>query len=61
MKNIAISNVICSGQLAVNVRMRLVDSVISNVVNKNPNCPAITVERENGLRNVATSNVITVE
>jgi hypothetical protein len=59
MRNIAISNVICSSQLAVSVRMRLVDSVIGNVVNKNPNCPAIRVKYPELLENVATVNTVT--
>ena len=38
----------------------LKDSVITNVVNCNPDCPVITVDRENGLDNVLTSNLLTV-
>jgi hypothetical protein len=35
------------------------DSVISNVVNKNPDTPAIVVLRENGLKNVQLNNIST--
>ncbi len=61
MRNIAISNVICASQLAVSVRMRLVDSVISNVVNKNPNCPAIRIKYPELLENVAVVNTVTAK
>lgn len=58
MRNITISNVIGVGKIAVTVGGFLTDSVITNVVNKNPNRPAIHVARENGLNNVLISNVI---
>ncbi|MBQ8510290.1 MAG: hypothetical protein IJ493_10330 [Clostridia bacterium] len=59
MKNITISNVICDANEAIRVSSYLNDSVITNVVNRNPHCPAISVKREDGLRNVAVSNVVT--
>ena len=59
MKNIAISNVICRSQHAILVAGYLRDSVISNVINRNPNCPVLTVHRENALTNVATANLVT--
>lgn len=59
MRNITVSNVICNSNTAVNVEGFLTDSVISNVVNQNPNCPALTVLRENGLNNVITNNLVT--
>lgn len=58
MKNITISNVICNGATAVHVVSFLTDSTIANVVNKNPNCPTVSVVRENGLNNVMISNTI---
>lgn len=57
MKNITISNVICDADWAILLAGYLVDSTITNVVNRNPNCPVIHVERENGLNNVLTSNL----
>lgn len=56
MRDITISNVICNSDKAVVIAGYLKDSVITNVINKNPNCPTITVERENGLQNVQISN-----
>ena len=58
MRNIAVSNVICNSRRAVNIAGFLTDSVITNIVNRNPECETITVDRENGLNNVSISNVI---
>ena len=58
MRNITVSNVICNSQNAVIVSGFLTDSVISNVVNRNPQCEPLIVHRENGLRNVNTNNLI---
>jgi hypothetical protein len=58
MRNITVSNVIGVGKIAVTVGGFLTDSVITNVVNKNPGRPAIHVARENGLNNVAISNTV---
>ncbi len=55
---VTVSNVICRGRTAIKVGGYLSNSVISNVINENPNCPVVTVERDNGLVNVATSNLI---
>lgn len=60
MKNISISNIVCNSSRAINVEGFLTDSVITNVVNRNPDCPAISVLRETGLKNVATANIVTV-
>lgn len=57
MKNIIISNVISNSREAIIVGGYISDSVISNVVNRNPDCPCISVRRENGLINVQTSNL----
>jgi len=59
MRNVTISNVICNSQTAITIAGFMTDSVITNVVNKNPDCPAIKVSRENGLKQVVTSNIIT--
>jgi hypothetical protein len=61
MRNVAISNVICNSQRAIIVAGFLKDSVISNVVNKNPACEPITVKRENGLKNVAIQGAVTAK
>ena len=58
MRNITVSNVICNSRRAVSIAGFLTDSVITNIVNRNPECETITVDRENGLNNVSISNVI---
>jgi hypothetical protein len=58
MRNISISNVICNSNRAIHVKGYLTDSVISNVINRNPERKAFYVEREDGLKNVAVSNII---
>ena len=50
-------NVICNSPKAIYVAGYLKDSVISNVINRNPKCPAINVYREDGLNNVQTFNI----
>ena len=60
VRNVTISNVVNHGQRCIVVGGYLKDSVISNVVNCNPDCPVITVDREDGLNNVLTSNLLTV-
>ena len=59
MRNITISNVICNSRKAVIISGYLTDSVISNVINRNPNCDVLFLERENGMRNVMTNNLVT--
>ena len=34
-------------------------AVISGIINKNPNCEAVEVVRENGINNVVISNTVT--
>lgn len=60
LRFITLSNVICGSKRAVRVSGYLWDSVISNIVNRNPGCKALIVEKEDGLRNVLTSNLLTV-
>jgi len=57
MKNISISNVISNSKEAIVVGGYISDSVISNVINRNAECPCISVRRENGLINVNTANL----
>lgn len=61
MRNISISNVICNSKDAVSVEGFLTDSVITNVINRNPNCNAVRVLREGGLKNVAMNSLVTKE
>ena len=52
------ADTITVGTTAVDVVGFLTDSVITNVVNNNPNCAAVSVVRENGLNNVMVSNTV---
>jgi hypothetical protein len=61
MRNVTISNIICNSRNAISLQGFLTDSVISNVVNKNPNCSALTVTREDGMNNVNTFNIISAK
>jgi len=61
MRNITISNIICNSKTAVNVQGFMRDAVITNIVNRNPECPAISVSRENGLKNVQISQLVSSE
>ena len=36
----------------------LKDSVLTNIINNNTNCPTIKTERENAMINVSISNVV---
>ncbi|MBE6612747.1 MAG: hypothetical protein E7632_09670 [Ruminococcaceae bacterium] len=66
LRNITISNCIC-GNLskssnegkAIMLEGYLKDSTITNVINKNPAHPVITVKREEGLINVTASGLVT--
>ena len=57
MRNISISNVICDSSRAIIVEGYLCDSVITNVINRNPDCPVIDVCRPDGMKNVVTSGL----
>lgn len=57
---ITVSNVICKSNKAIIVSEYLKDSVITNVVNKNPNTEAVKVLKDDGLINVKMENIITV-
>ncbi len=59
LRNITVSNVVCNSKYAVCVRGFLTDSVITNIVNRNPSCQAVNVARENGLHNVSICNAVT--
>lgn len=59
MSAISISNIICDSNEAIIVDGYLQDSVITNVINKNPDCAAIRVLRKEGFKNVAVGSVTT--
>ncbi len=58
MSGITISNVICASSTAITLAGYMKDSVISNIVNRNPKTPVLRVERENGMDNVITSGLV---
>jgi hypothetical protein len=58
MAGITISNVIANSSTAITLAGFLKDSVISNVVNRNPEAPVLRVVRENGMENVVTSGLV---
>ncbi|MBQ3094997.1 MAG: hypothetical protein IJC53_01000 [Clostridia bacterium] len=61
LHHVTVSNVVSNGIGCINIYGYLTDSVISNVINKNPGKPVLKVRRENGTRNVMTSNLVTTE
>lgn len=61
MRNVTISNVICNSKIGIDISGFLTDSVITNVINKNPQGKAIKVARPDGIRQVVTSNIISAE
>ena len=58
VRNVTISNVICKSRNGIRILGYLKDSCITNVVNRNPDCPVILSVREGGLVNVKTSNLV---
>lgn len=58
MSSITISNVICRSNAPVRLEGYLCDSTISNVVNYTKCKDAILISRENGVTNVAISNIV---
>ena len=58
MSGISISNVVCNSSTAITLSGYLKDSVITNVVNRNPATPALRVKREDGMVNVITSGLV---
>lgn len=61
MSAVTISNVVCNSRAAITLAGYMRDSVICNVVNKNPNTVAFKVDRKDAMRNVQTFNLLTTE
>ena len=59
MAGITISNVVCCSSTAITLAGYMKDSVITNVVNRNPDTPTLRVVREDGMVNVFTSGLVT--
>lgn len=58
IRNVTISNVICSSQTGLLVHGHMSDSVISNVIHRNTNGKVIDLYYEDGFDNVVLNNVI---
>jgi len=61
LSNITISNVICKSRKSIIVSEYLKDTVISNVINKNPDTEPICVLKADGIHNIKTENIITAK
>ena len=59
MRNITISNVICNSKTAITLEGYMTDSMITNVINKNPDCKAVKIRKEENVKQVILSNIIT--
>lgn len=58
MQNITVSNVICNSSRGIRIDGYMCNSSFTNIVNRNPNCKAITVKHEDGIRNVKMENIV---
>ncbi len=58
MRNVSISNVICSSNHAVSLAGYMKDSCFTNIINTNPACDPISISRENGAVNVSMTNIV---
>ena len=61
LSNITISNAVCNSPTGVEISEYLIDSVISNIVNKLPCAPAVTVRKKDGLCNVKIENCVSTD
>lgn len=57
ISNISISNIVSNNRDPILNNAYLSNSTISNVINRNPGGPVITVLREGGMKNVLCSNI----
>ena len=58
LHHITISNVISSGRIVFDVQGYWCDSVVSNVINKNPNAPMFKCHHEDGMERILTNNLL---
>lgn len=58
INNIILLNIVCNSKTAISVDKNVSDSLITNIINKNPNCNAIRCENQNELKNVIISNIL---
>ena len=60
MRSIVLDHVICNGSIGITVAAYLSDSVISHVVNRNPDAPLLEVAQTDGLKNVSIDGLVDV-
>lgn len=58
MRNITISNIVCRSRDAVKLSGFITNSTFANIVNSNPDCPVIRVDRKGGMKNCAMSSLV---
>ena len=58
MCGITISNVVCNSSVGIALEGYMKDSVISNIVSRNPNAPLLQVGRPDGMNNVQTYGLV---
>lgn len=61
MVGITISNVVCNSNAAVVLAGYMKDSVLSNIVNRNPKSKVLYVDRPDGMTNVQTYGLVSAE
>ena len=57
LRSVTFSNIVCNSNHAIVIGEYLKDSIITNVINKNPDCETLEIAREDGLENVIISNI----
>ena len=60
LRYITLSNVVCKAECGIDISGYLYDSIVTNIINKNPNAPTVIVRKENGLCNVKFGEEIKV-
>ena len=61
MCGITVSNVVCNSNAAVVLAGYMKDSVLSNIVNRNPKSKVLYVDRPDGMTNVQTYGLVSAE
>ena len=60
LRYITLSNVVCKAECGIDISGYLKDSIVTNIINKNPNASTVIVRKENGLCNVKFGEEIKV-
>jgi hypothetical protein len=61
LRGITVSNVVSTGKKVFDVHGYWSDSAVSNIINKNPDAPMFLCYRNDGMTQVHTTNLHTVE